>query len=143
MPRHSLSAYDKQMRLTIAGNLRRLLDQRGETNLMLSNATGIPRGTIGGYTNASSTPSGKVSKKLAEHFGVPVGELDPRYNENNTFVFNEADQKQIKVIKELLRLDSTHFDMVATMIHQLTIDERGQSKKNSKNDKASDDKATE
>jgi phage repressor protein C with HTH and peptisase S24 domain len=77
MGRGNLKPHEEKLRLIIASNIRRLLDENNLKAIDLRRGTGISQSSISEYLNAKATPNlGKV-QKIADYFGVPKSEIDP------------------------------------------------------------------
>lgn len=78
MPRNKLSPYDRKVRETISTSLKKL--GKTYTQQQVSDGTGIPVSTLSGYFAKRSTPNEQAVQKLANFFGVSIGDIDPRYS---------------------------------------------------------------
>lgn len=80
MARSPLNSYDKQVRNSIATNLKKLLESSGLTQVELAERVNIPASTLSGYFAERSTPTPGNIQKIADYFNVNKGDIDPRYN---------------------------------------------------------------
>ena len=80
MARSPLNSYDKQVRNSIATNLKKLLESSGLTQVELAERVNIPASTLSGYFAERSTPTAGNIQKLADYFRVNKSDIDPRYN---------------------------------------------------------------
>lgn len=81
MGRKPLTDFDRRIRAKISNNLRRIT--HGDTQVMISDKTGIPVSTLSGYFNQTSTINADNTKKIAQAYGVKVQDIDPRYSLKN------------------------------------------------------------
>lgn len=104
MGRGNLKPHEEKLRLIIASNIRKLLDEKNLKAIDLKRGTGLPQSSISEYLNARATPTlGKV-QKIADYFGVPKSEIDPSLSPNwiepvdyNSSIIEET----IETLKEL------------------------------------------
>lgn len=77
MARSGLSEFDKELRHTIATNLKRITANC--TQKEISERTGIPVSTISGYFAERSTINAGNVQKIANAFRVQKSDIDPRF----------------------------------------------------------------
>lgn len=80
MARSKLSEFEKNLRTTIAENLRKVT--KGYTQAQLSDMTKIPASTISGYFAERSTIKPGNLQKIADAVGVNKSDIDPRFSDN-------------------------------------------------------------
>jgi repressor LexA len=74
---------DLPLKKEIAGNIKRLMDERRWTQLRLSEATGISKSTLSDYMNCKTLINPGNVEKVAEAFGVKKCEIDPSFLNGN------------------------------------------------------------
>lgn len=94
MPRNKLSDFDKNVRLQISSNLKRLTAHL--TQNQLSDMTGIPSSTLSGYFSMRSTINPENTQKIADALGVLKSDIDPRFSPT----FNKKVPKDLRKILE-------------------------------------------
>lgn len=101
MGRRKLSAEDIELRNQIAQNLKFIT--RGLTQQQISDKTGIPKTTISGYLNATSTIKPGNVEKIASTFKVKKSAIDPRYADsiNIENVIPSSEITEIPIIGEI------------------------------------------
>lgn len=57
-------------------NLKKLMDEHGETCYRLSKSLGLQQSTVGNWVNGVHYPGKLARLKLARHFKVPVSTFD-------------------------------------------------------------------
>lgn len=104
MARSPLNSYDKQVRNSIAMNLKKLLESSGLTQVELAERVNIPASTLSGYFAERSTPTPGNIQKLADYFKVNKGDIDPRYN----YEILQSSNKNYFVRESTPRYNSDH-----------------------------------
>lgn len=79
MARSELTPKELYDRKIISKNIRRYAEINNKTQTDISKDLKIPKSTLSGYFNATSTPSPGNIQKLADYFGVKKSDLDPRF----------------------------------------------------------------
>lgn len=83
MPRHRISEFDRQLRRTIALNLKKYT--ANITQGRLSEMTGIPASTLSGYFAERSTPGNEQVQKIADALNLNKSDIDPiRFKSTNS-----------------------------------------------------------
>lgn len=98
MSRNELTPKEIEYKAIISAKLHSLASQKGATQVAVSKSTGIPVTTINGYFKGSRLPSNDNAQKLADYFGISIGELDPRFNSTPTPATKTADLDEDDVL---------------------------------------------
>ena len=61
--------------MAISENIRRLQDQRGESNYRLAKTIGVSQSSVASWRDGKTRPLNVYVEKLAEHFGCSVEDL--------------------------------------------------------------------
>lgn len=88
----------KKNALQFSSRLNDLLNSHGKKQIDLHRDLGIPKSTITGYVKGTSLPNHDNAQKLANYFGIPIGELDPRFNSTPTPPAKTADLSEDDVL---------------------------------------------
>lgn len=70
---------DLPLKKEIAKNIQRLMNQRGLTQVKLSELSGISKSTLSDYRNCKTLISPGNVEILSDTFGVPKSEIDPSF----------------------------------------------------------------
>lgn len=61
--------------MTTGIRLTSLRKERGQTRTYMAQRLGVPYSTLTAYESGARTPPDRMKIRLAEYFGMPVGEL--------------------------------------------------------------------
>ncbi len=98
MARNELTPQELLLRKTISNNIKKLAELKNKNQSDISKELKIPKTTLNGYFNASSTPNSGNIQKLADYFGVKKSELDPRFIQEPTNLIEINETVKIPVL---------------------------------------------
>lgn len=70
---------DYPLKIEISNNIKRMMNERGWTQIKLSDISGISKSTLSDYVNCKTLINPGNVEKLATAFGVPKSEIDPSF----------------------------------------------------------------
>lgn len=77
---------DRPLKREISKNIRRLMEERGYTQIKLSLVSGISKSTLSDYVNCKTLINPGNVEKLSDALGVSKAEIDPSFKSNNLSV---------------------------------------------------------
>ena len=95
--RREASAEEIRARQYIASRIKRLINEKGLTQLAVAKGSNVPQNTLSRYMNAKSTPKDEYLCKLAGFFNVDISYFKEEQTETTSTVSNEV----LKLDKEL------------------------------------------
>lgn len=132
MARAELTPQDLLVRKQISANLNRYLSEKGISQTDLGEHTHIPKSTISGYVNGTSTPTPGNVQKIADYFGVPKSAIDPRFAKADP---NEASLSRPmveKIARKASQLSDSKLDMLNKVMDSIFSDQFGDKKDDEK-----------
>lgn len=122
MARSDLTPKELHDRKIISANIRRFKENKGVTQTQLSKDLDIPKSTLSGYFNATSTPNPGNIQKLADYFDVKKSDIDPRF-ETPSNVLEVKRVDNIPIISEVACgqpiFSEDNFDRTLAFPHEL------------------------
>lgn len=86
---------DLPLKKEIASNIKRLMKERGWTQIKLSDKAGISKSTLSDYINCKTLINPGNVEKLATAFEVNKSDIDPSFKVNDVDVVNEIASRYI------------------------------------------------
>lgn len=102
MARPEQTPQDDLNKKIISRNILRYLKERNLKPIDIHRQTGIPKGTLSGYINATSLPNPGNVQKIADYFNVWKSDIDPRFKSTKELTdIAYPDTKRIPIIGEI------------------------------------------
>lgn len=98
MARRELTPQEIQTREIITMNLNSLANSNNKTQTEIAEKLNIPKSTINGYFNGTSTPNSGNIQKLADYFNVKKSDIDPRFKELPSNLIEIKSTKMIPIL---------------------------------------------